>query len=177
VLLNGPPASGKSTIATLLVRTRLLALNLDIDMVRGQLGAWVDAPADAGLAARKLALAMIATHLAQGLDVVVPQFLAREKFIDELQAAASQAGAEFVEFAFLISRVDMLRAFEQRSHSPENQQHRDAHVLVQLGGGTDTLEDMHARFMSLMASRHNVHRIDVVRGDVDGTLRRVESVL
>lgn len=35
VLLNGPPASGKSTIAQRLVDSRSLSLNLDIDIVRG----------------------------------------------------------------------------------------------------------------------------------------------
>jgi predicted kinase len=38
ILLNGPPASGKSTLATRLVAQRPLALNLDIDVVRGYLG-------------------------------------------------------------------------------------------------------------------------------------------
>jgi hypothetical protein len=37
ILLNGPPASGKSTIAQRFVNTHPLALNLDIDVVRGLL--------------------------------------------------------------------------------------------------------------------------------------------
>jgi predicted kinase len=66
VLLNGPPASGKSTLAARLVEGRSLALNLDIDVVRGLLGAWIDRPADAGLAARALAVSMARTHLTAG---------------------------------------------------------------------------------------------------------------
>jgi hypothetical protein len=95
VLLNGPPASGKSTLATRLVRTRPMALNLDIDLIRGQLGAWTDSPADAGVAARRLAVSMTATHLADGHDVVVPQFLARKEFIAELADTAERAGSAF----------------------------------------------------------------------------------
>ena len=67
VLLNGPPASGKSTLATRLVRTRPMAPNLDIDLIRGQLGAWTDSLADAGVAARRLAVAMTATTLPTGM--------------------------------------------------------------------------------------------------------------
>lgn len=92
-MLNGPPASGKSTLAGRLVSLRPLALNLDIDLVRGQLGGWLDQPADAGLAARAMAIAMIDTHLGSGYDVVVPQLLARPDFLDQLEEVAAAAGA------------------------------------------------------------------------------------
>ena len=91
VLVNGPPASGKSTIADALVATRPLALDLDIDVIRGQLGGWLDDPHAAGLAARALATSMIRTHLSAGHDVVVPQFLARVDFIEELERIAPSA--------------------------------------------------------------------------------------
>ena len=52
VLLNGPPASGKSTIAARLVGGRPLALNLDIDVIRSLLGDWKARPPEAGVAAR-----------------------------------------------------------------------------------------------------------------------------
>jgi len=84
VLLNGPPASGKSTIAGRLIARRPLALNLDVDVIRSLLGDWKARPADAGIAARRLAVAMALEHLAAGNDVVVPQFLARAEFIEQL---------------------------------------------------------------------------------------------
>jgi adenylate kinase family enzyme len=58
VFLNGPPASGKSTIARLFVESRPLALSLDVDDVRSMLGAWLDNPTAAGLRARSIALAI-----------------------------------------------------------------------------------------------------------------------
>jgi hypothetical protein len=76
VLLNGPPASGKSTLAAAWIASRPLALALDIDLVRGQLGRWRDEPTASGLAARALALSMIHVHLRAGHDVVVPQLVA-----------------------------------------------------------------------------------------------------
>ncbi len=74
ILINGAPGSGKSTLARMLVDEQPLALLLDIDTLRGQLGQWSDDPVAAGMAARRLALAMIHTHLVAGHDVVVPQF-------------------------------------------------------------------------------------------------------
>lgn len=118
ILLNGPPASGKSTIATLLVAARPLALNLDVDAVRGALGAWIELPLESGLAARRLAIAMATTHLVNGHDVIVPQLLARDTFVLELEAAAKQTAARFIEIALIVDRAETVRAFESRSASP-----------------------------------------------------------
>jgi predicted kinase len=93
VLLNGPPASGKSTIAQRFVDARPLSLNLDIDVVRGTLGDRLDNPSTAGLTARSLALVMAETHLAAGRDVIVPQFLGHTDFIGQLANAAERSGA------------------------------------------------------------------------------------
>ena len=92
ILLNGPPAIGKSTIAQHFVESRPLTLNLDIDVIRGLLGDWLDAPVDAGVAARVLALAMAETHLNSGRDVIVPQFLGRVDFLEELAQVVQGAG-------------------------------------------------------------------------------------
>jgi predicted kinase len=177
ILLNGPPASGKSTIATRLVAARPLALNLDVDAVRGALGAWSEQPHESGLAARRLAIAMAATHLQDGYDVIVPQLLARDTFVLELEAVAGQAQARFVEVALVARRDDTIRAFEARSASPENQQHRDAQQLVEISGGDAGLGEMHDRLMDFLDSRPNVRRVDVIRGDIESTLRLVEAAI
>lgn len=105
VLLNGPPASGKSTIAALLVATRTLALNLDMDVVRGALGGWADLPHESGLAARRLAIAMAAAHLGHGHDVVVPQLLASDTFVRELHDRLMA----FLDTRPNVRRVDVIR--------------------------------------------------------------------
>ncbi|HTI20015.1 MAG TPA: AAA family ATPase, partial [Kutzneria sp.] len=71
LLLNGPPGVGKSTVAARYVDDHPLALNLDIDVLRAQLGRWQDDLESAGLVARDLAVAMARTHLLAGHDVVV----------------------------------------------------------------------------------------------------------
>ena len=154
-----------------------MALDLDIDLIRGQLGAWLDSPDDAGVAARRLAIAMAATHLAGGYDVVVPQFLAREEFIHELADTALHVGATFVEIGLVVGRAEVLEAFVSRSVAPDNQQHRDAQALVERSGGTDALGEMYERFMELLDGRPGAWRVEVVRGDVEGTLRAVEAAI
>lgn len=116
VLLHGPPASGKSTIATRLVDRRPLALNLDIDVVRGQLGRWIDDTTNAGLTARSLAIAMAGTH-------------------------------------------------------------RDAAAMVERATTPDPVGEMFDRFTDFLDTRSGVHRIEAVRGDIEETLCRVETVL
>jgi predicted kinase len=177
VLLNGPPASGKSTLAARLVDTRPLALNLDIDVIRGQLGAWLDLPMDAGIAARALAISMARTHLAAGHDVIVPQFLGRVGFIDELEQLADECGVRFVEVALIVDRGRAMRAFSERSRAPSTQAHVDAAELVDRSGSPDAVAEMCDAFSALLERRPSARRVDVEMGDIDDTLGRLERAI
>jgi predicted kinase len=177
VLLNGPPASGKSTIAVRLVAERPLALNLDIDVIRSLLGGWKARPAEAGIAVRRLALAMARQHLGSGSDVIVPQFLAKTEFIDQLAESAVSVGARFVEIALMMSRADAVAAFQRRSAHPESAVHRDAFEAVTEAGGVGALTTMYDNFMDLMERRKSARRVEVSIDDVDGTVANVESAI
>jgi predicted kinase len=177
LLLNGPPASGKSTLAARLVERRPLALNLDIDAVRGSLGVWATQPEEAGVAARRLAVSMATTHLAQGYDVVVPQLVFRDAFLLDLEALATSVHARFVEVVLTIDAQEMLRAFSSRSESPENQQHIDAQALVARAGGDHALLGMHDDLMRLLERRPNARRVGVVRGDIAAAVQLVEEAI
>ncbi len=185
VLLNGPPASGKSTLAGRLVATRPLALALDIDVIRGLLGRWLDEPTAAGLAARDLAVSMAHSHLRAGYDVFVPQFLARVEFIDRLRDVAIETDARFVEIALVIDRAVALEAFQRRRERPEQQVHLDATALVDGSGTADPVGAMFDRYVELLDNRPGAHRVEVHRtglddgvdGDVDATVRDIEALL
>ncbi|MDQ6725014.1 MAG: ATP-binding protein [Actinomycetota bacterium] len=85
VLLNGPPAIGKTTLAARLVADRPLALLLDIDGIRCSMGQW-EACDESKSLARLLAVQMARVHLSGGHDVVVPQLLAQLPFIEALRS-------------------------------------------------------------------------------------------
>jgi predicted kinase len=177
VLVNGPPAGGKSTIAARLVAQRPLALNLDIDVIRALLGDWKVRPADAGIAVRQLALAMAHEHLHSGHDVVVPQFLARGEFIDQLATTTATAGGRFVEIALVLDQDDAIAAFERRSIQPDTAGHRDAAEAVERAGGRVALATMYDDYMTLLRSRPSAVRVEVTIGDIDATVSAVEAAI
>jgi predicted kinase len=177
VLLNGPPASGKSTIAQCFVDSRLLSLNLDIDVVRGMLGGWLDEPSTAGLTARSLALVMAETHLVAGHDVIVPQFLGRTDFIEQLAGVADRSAATFVETALWIDRSRAITAFAERRAAPSAQAHHDAAALVDRSEHDDPVGQMYDAFIRVLEQRPATRRVEVVPGDIDQTFARFEDAL
>lgn len=177
VLLNGPPASGKSTIAQRFVDARPLSLNLDVDVVRGMLGGWLDDPAKSGLTARSLALVMAQAHLTAGRDVIVPQFLGRSDFIEQLSGVAVHSGATFVETALWIDREAAIAAFAIRRAAPSTRAHHDAAALVDRSEHADPVGQMYDTFVQLLEQRPHTRRVDVVVGDIDETFVRFEQAL
>ena len=177
ILLNGPPASGKSTLAQRLVDRNPLALNLDVDVIRSLLGAWIEAPDESGLIARRLALAMATQHLDAGYDVVVPQFLAKVAFIHELESAAAAVRAGFAEIVLDVDRHDVIEAFGARSVDPQTQTHADAAALVGRSTEPDPLGAAYNDLQRLVANRPKTIRVPVVADDVETTLATLLDLL
>jgi len=173
LLINGLPGSGKSTLAARYVADHPLALCLDVDVVRGLLGAWTDRPHDAGLLARRLALAMARVVLGEGRDVVVPQFLARPQFIDELEELAGTVGAEFVEVVLVEEPEVAAARLARRAAGAMTAAQRDAHRMLDRAGGLDTVPELHRRLHDLLARRPQARRVQPVPGDVEATYRVV----
>lgn len=117
ILINGVPASGKTTLARAWCERHAsgLPLALDIDVLRAMLGGWHDDLPSAGLAARDLAIPAITVHLGSGRDVVVPQYLRRVEFIERLEATAAECGAVFVETALRVEAVVAAERFRSRA--------------------------------------------------------------
>lgn len=113
VLVNGPPAVGKTTLAARYVADHPLALNLDIDALRCAMGQWETHDHSKQLA-RALAVAMARVHLKGGNDVVIPQLLARTEFIEVLEGVAAEAGAVFHETLLMATTDETLQRFRDR---------------------------------------------------------------
>jgi predicted kinase len=156
ILFNGPPACGKSTLARRYVDDHPLALNLDVDLLRGLIGRWRDEPRAAGLLARDAALAAARVHLAAGHDVVVPQFLARTAFIEQLERLAPDVAATFHEVVLLDTQENMLRRYAARGADPADP-------------WADDLPAMYDQFVKMITTRPGARIVHVQDGEVDRT--------
>ena len=178
ILLNGPPACGKSTLARRYVEDHPLALNLDVDRVRSLLGRWRDEPHAAGLLAREIALAAARVHLAAGHDVVVPQYLGRMTFIEQLDGLARATGAAFHEVVLLDSAENTLRRFAERARAAAEPGPGGDWALVEHGGRfDDDLSATHDRLLAVLAARPGARVVQVQDGAVDRTYRAVLRAL
>lgn len=146
--MNGPPGVGKSTLARRYADEHPMTLDLEIDALRAMIGSWLEESDRSGLAARRVALAAAAMHLASGFDVIVPQLLTRREFVEELRATAERAGAAFHE----VTLVDAKEAVLARAISrPEAPGAFSARALVAKQG--NSLAEAYDRFMEALASR------------------------
>jgi len=166
VLINGAPASGKSTLARMYIDEHPLVLALDLDVVRAMLGRWLDDPIEAGLTTRRMALEMARVQLKAGRDVLVPQFLGRLDFVLALDQLCGEVGADFVEVVLLSDPQDVADRFARRSDAPETSAHRDAQALQARTGGAGELSAMYDRLLDVVASRPRTRTITTVDGEV-----------
>ncbi|MEV4600183.1 AAA family ATPase [Amycolatopsis sp. NPDC049253] len=166
IVLNGPPAIGKSTLAERFAQDHPPTLNLDIDRVRSLVGGWRAQPKESGSAARALALAAARAHLCAGHDVIVPQLLARADFLVQLEELARDVGASFHELMLADTRENVLARFVARAPGPH---HHDTTVA--------DVAAFHDRLGALLTDRPRARVITTSAGRVDDAYRAVLAAL
>ncbi len=115
ILINGPPASGKSTLARRYVDEHDGSALVEVDALRMTVPDWETDEASR-LEARALAGAAVVQHLAAGREVVMAQYFGRLGYIALLEDMARQHRATFVEVVLLPSAelaTDRFRARRQ----------------------------------------------------------------
>jgi predicted kinase len=175
LFLTGAPGSGKSTLARLLTDERALALLLDLDMLRSQLGAWRADPGAAGIRARQLALASARVQLEQGGDVLVPQFLRRPELIERFRDLADETGARFVLVALVSTPEEAAERFSARRTSADPN-HSDA-VYLQDAPGAAPIEELYADMLAMLTAFPETVYVESVPGQVGATLDAVRKAL
>lgn len=159
--MNGPPGSGKSTVAARYADDHPLTLLVDIDEIRMHLGAWRE-HAESKLLARHLALALSGAHLAGGHDVIVPQLLGRTEFIEQLEQAARDAGAQFREVVLTLDHAAAVARFRARRDQLDEggidhpqadiEDHRAEDAIREVQGALDAIATVRGATMLVDAS-------------------------
>ncbi|WP_304044942.1 AAA family ATPase [Jatrophihabitans endophyticus] len=173
VVLNGPPASGKSTIAQRYLDEHPGALSLDLDRFRRFVGGWRDDPLDAHHLTTDFALAAAAAHLRAGHDVVVPQYFGRVDRLARLDELADQTGAVPDEFVLFGTRDAMVARFAARTAAAADPTHLEAQDLLDAAGGVRQLEAMYDRLLLVIAARPRAQLVPAPEGEIDATYRAV----
>ncbi|MFJ8962173.1 AAA family ATPase [Lentzea sp. NPDC102401] len=164
--LNGPTGVGKSTLAARYAAAHPKTLNLDADEIVRLVGGWREDFHGAVELVRPLALTMAATHLASGHDVVMPQLIMRHGERDRFAAAATSAGADYLEFVLLTPPETAILRYRHREH------HID-HVVEALGGAA-VVEQSHDRITAYLTPATRV--IDA-SGDLGDTCAKLIEAL
>jgi predicted kinase len=161
--LNGVPGVGKSTLAGLWADRHPGTLLLDVDVVRTWVSGWRDDFAATGGAVRPVALAMISAYVAEGGSVVLPQHVATHDELARFEAAATDAGARFVQV--FVEADDAEQRFASRDQ--EQPWLRAVHELVRQAP-PDHLTSYAARLAALAEACPAAIRLATSTGDVDG---------
>lgn len=116
ILLNGPPASGKSTLARRYVEEHDHAVLVEVDTMRMTVPNWEHDEETRRIAA-ELAGAAIVEHLGAGHDVVMAQYFGRLGNVVMVEALARDQGATYIEVILATSAslaIDRFRARRRR---------------------------------------------------------------
>ncbi|WP_299053185.1 AAA family ATPase [uncultured Nocardioides sp.] len=177
LLLNGPPGIGKSTLARRYAADRPGTLVCDVDVLRTLIGGWQDDFGGAGALIRPAALAMITAYLRGGQDVVLPQLLADPAELARFEAAATEAGADFLERVLMDDADATVARFHRRGSDGADPWHDQVRAIVAGQGGDAHLRDRHAVLTRLLGERTGAIAVPSREGDVEGTYSALIATL
>ncbi|WP_369369665.1 AAA family ATPase [Promicromonospora sp. Populi] len=158
LLLNGLPASGKSTAAQAWAAHRPGTLVLEIDLIKTLVSG-----DDAAVLGRSLAHAMAEAHLLSGHDVVVPQLTARISNLVPFEKVATRARAALVHVLLDVDPETL-----HRRVMSDDARHRDGLDEQQLTDYSAGLRDV--------ARTRDVARVDTAQLTTDEVVTELERL-
>ena len=165
--INGPSGVGKSTLARRWSDDRPGSLDLEADHLSAMLGGWQADFGAAFTATRRLALAMAATHLSEGFDVVMPQLVTLPSEAERFERVAQDACARYVEVALLAEPDMQIERFRQKSGSSDID--RLIGEYIDDRGGDSVLRRIQGHLLAYLDQRPNTGRLATDDLDVGET--------
>ena len=169
VLINGAPGSGTSTMAALLAGRLPDALLIDVDEIRRSLPEWATDHLAAGRIARSQAVDASREHLALDRDVVIAHHLAKNEFVQELQAEAGDLGAACHEIVLVVPAAVLRDRLVTRGPDPVG-------TPADRIPGPQDAPRLAVKVHELLIARPRAERVDA-SGTVDQTLAAIMAAL
>jgi predicted kinase len=114
ILLNGFAGCGKTTIAKLFKGNHPFALDVEIDEILVMLGQWLKFEDEARSYAFEIMKSMIATHLGNGKNVIVPYLLLDSNHAKDFENIAARYNASFYELYLFALQEDAINRLLKR---------------------------------------------------------------
>jgi predicted kinase len=108
IVLNGFPASGKTTIAKKYIAEHSMALSIEADAMVDNIGDWSNHKEEVRQLTFELTKSMAQTYLPSGHDVVLPYFVTTIEEAEEFESIAIACGADYHEFVLYNERADAI---------------------------------------------------------------------
>jgi predicted kinase len=170
--LNGPSRVGKSTLAHRYADDHPGTLCLDIDVLVGQVDGWRENFSAAFLVATTHGLALAKSHLHDGRDVVVPQLVTIFDQGNPFEAAATEAGARFVEVALLADIDEHTRRLREKKPA------FDVEARIQSGLETsDLVQRIRGHLAEYLHGRPDTIQLGTTGLTIDETYARLMTLL
>jgi predicted kinase len=177
LLLNGLPATGKSTLARAHASEQPNVRVLELDAVVASVAADIGAARDPWPVAWQVALDSIGVLLAGGTDVVFPQCVTATADVQRLADAAAAADAAFVHVVLAGGSPEQAaRRFHARTERAETPQHRDAPSALPGRGSVAEFASLQAA-LDVVAQWPGTIALTVVDGDVAATCALLDQAI
>ncbi|WP_439657660.1 AAA family ATPase [Lentzea sp. HUAS TT2] len=175
--LNGAPGIGKSTLAQMYVDQHSGTLHLDADLVTRMIGGWQEDFWKTLHESRAIAVAMAATHLKAGKDVVLPQLVTSHDEIDDYLRAANENDAQYLQIALTAPKDTALKRFANRASDAGDDWNRHITGIIEKSGGPQLLLRIHDQLDDYLRKNPPVAAVDTDGSDPSQVYAELKTTL